>query len=215
MASIEPEIMLHLPWPVLPYYSTVGAGEPYIAGLRERLQAAVQHAIAPVLEYQGTYSIYDALLALDVDGYIADLEAKGEDLTLADLKAEINTQMAELEVMEQSIPSGHITVGAVVLNTNQVYQYLVGKKQRMVKELKMLLARIPKKMMTAVNNKFQELEKSIKQKPSCIEDIDDLRKMIENLPSKVLEMAGAVEDTKVRGRGNWASILLGRMYVVA
>lgn len=187
--------MERLPWPVLPFYCTVSPQEPGVVALRARLDSMLAAAIAPLKEYAATYAKYDALLALDVEAYVAALDAKGEELTLAEMKSQINALMAELEVIERSVPQS-ITVGGVVVNTSKVYEYLVGKKARQIKLLKDLLNKIPKRLMAVVNAKYADLEKAIKAKPTSIEDIDDLRKMIEGLPNKCLEFIDEVNATK-------------------
>lgn len=49
----------------------------------------LHRALEPVVAYLATWKKYEALLALVPETYVAALEAKGEDLTLAEIKMEV------------------------------------------------------------------------------------------------------------------------------
>ena len=63
--------------------------------------------------------------------------------------------------------------------------------------LKALSARVPKRMMAAVTSKFQEIERALRVKTNSIEDVDEMRKYIEQLPMKIAELYQDIEATKV------------------
>ena len=48
---------------------------------------------------------HEALLAMVPENYVADLEAKGDDLTLAEIKTEIKKHSAELEALMEALPA--------------------------------------------------------------------------------------------------------------
>lgn len=84
------------------------------------------------------------------------------------------------------------------LGNVQVRELLIKKKEKLVGLLKALCSRVPKKMMAAVSAKFQEIDKVLRVKTTCVEDVDEQRKYIESLPNKIAELMQDVETTKVR-----------------
>ncbi|KAJ9531689.1 hypothetical protein QJQ45_021839, partial [Haematococcus lacustris] len=84
----------------------------------------------------------------------------------------------------------------VALRASQVRETLLKKQEKVVSLLKALCARVPRKMMTAVTAKFVEIEKVLRAKTSCLEDVDEQRKYIEALPNKVMELMLEIEASK-------------------
>lgn len=63
---------------------------------------------------------YEELLHLSPEAYVSALEAKGEDLQLSDVKAEIKRHTQELEVLHEALPTG-ISVGIAFVNSLKVW----------------------------------------------------------------------------------------------
>lgn len=59
------------------------------------------------------------LLQLNVESYVAALEAKGEELSLTEVRAEIKRASADLESLMESVPIG-ISLGLVQINLVKV-----------------------------------------------------------------------------------------------
>ena len=51
---------------------------------------------------------------------MAALEAKGEDLSLTELKADVKRHMAELEALQEALPVQGIAVGIAFVQTTKV-----------------------------------------------------------------------------------------------
>lgn len=62
---------------------------------------------------------HEDLLKLVPESYVSALEAKGEDLALAEVKAEIKKHAQELEALQEALPAG-IAVGIAYVNTAKV-----------------------------------------------------------------------------------------------
>ena len=73
----------------------------------------------------------------------------------------------------------------------------MSKLQNLVSRLKMLLSTIPKAMMASVGAKYMDIEKALALKSSTIEDVDQQRTYIHNLPNKIKELADEINETKV------------------
>lgn len=127
---------------------------------------------------------YDPLLALSPEMYVSALEAKGEDLTITELRSELRKAQAEYEVLNEALPQG-VNLGLVHLSLVKTRELLLKKQEKLVTLLKGLAARVPRKAIAAVSAKFAELDKQVKTKANTIEDVDNQRKFIEALPAKV------------------------------
>ena len=62
---------------------------------------------------------YEELLRLNVEAYVQALEAKGDDLSLQEVKAEIKRHTHELEALFEALPQG-MAVGLVFVSTTKV-----------------------------------------------------------------------------------------------
>ncbi|GFH19488.1 uncharacterized protein HaLaN_16441, partial [Haematococcus lacustris] len=80
---LEPAIMEGLFWASVPQLASVHPQEEGVVRLRDAMTSALRDAVQPVADYLALYSKYEELLKMSPEAYIATLEAKGEELTLA------------------------------------------------------------------------------------------------------------------------------------
>ncbi|MEW5308986.1 MAG: hypothetical protein WDW38_000903 [Sanguina aurantia] len=192
---LEASIMENLFWASQP---TLNASHPQEGGVvrqREALRACLARAMAPVEQYLAQYKRYEDLLHLNVEAYVQALESKGEELSLAEVTSEIRRNTAELGAVSEALPAG-IALGIVFVNVAKTRELLVRKKERLVGLLKGLAAKIPRKAMVGLSARFQEIDKALRSKSTCVEDVDSARKYIEMLPTKLAELTGDVEAYK-------------------
>lgn len=79
----------------------------------------------------------------------------------------------------------------------KVREVLVSKLQALNQKLKLLLSRIPKMKMEAIALKYQEIEKSLKVKCICVEEVEEQRKYINQLPEVVATIMSEIEEAQV------------------
>lgn len=91
LPQLEPAIMAGLFWPATPNLASPHPAEPGLIAQREALAAALSGALAPLRDYLRLWAAHEPLLQLDPDARVAELAAKGQDLTLAEVKAEAST----------------------------------------------------------------------------------------------------------------------------
>lgn len=65
------------------------------------------------------YCRYEELLQLNVEQYVTNLENKGEDLSLNEVRNDIKKHSAELDALTEALPQG-MSVGLVFINTTKV-----------------------------------------------------------------------------------------------
>ena len=196
LQQLEPAVMESLFWAQIPTLNSVHPLEEHVQDLKSDLTDAVSQALKPAKAYLELYKQYEPLLVLSPEAYVAALEAKGEDLTLNEMKAEVKRNSLELEALNEALPAQGISIGLLYVSTVKAREVLVKKKEKLVSLLKALFARIPRKMMLGLDSKFKEIEKNLRQKPSNLEEIDDQRKYIEALPIKLNELQGDLEASK-------------------
>ncbi|KAG2439747.1 hypothetical protein HYH02_010624 [Chlamydomonas schloesseri] len=206
--TLEPAIMENLFWATAPVLSTVHQQEEIVVRHRELLRAALSAALVPLEEYMAKFEKYVPLLQLNVEGYVAALEAKGEELSLAEVRAEIKRAAADLESLVESVPTG-ISLGLVQVNLVKTRELLVKKQEKLVALLKSLAARVPRRAMNAVSIKFAEIDRALKAKATNLEDVDEQRRYIESLPNKVSELMADVEAQR-----GWYELLEGLRYLL-
>jgi hypothetical protein len=68
-----------------------------------RCAAALQAGLAPLRALLQQWRVHEPLLRLDVGQYVSALEARGEELALADVGREIGRQREELAAMEAAL----------------------------------------------------------------------------------------------------------------
>jgi hypothetical protein len=70
--------------------------------------------MVPLQQLMAQWRKHEGLLSLDVDAYVAALEARGEDLSLGDVRGEIKVHSEELAAMEgQLVPSVNLGIAQV------------------------------------------------------------------------------------------------------
>lgn len=79
----------------------------------------------------------------------------------------------------------------------QVRELLVNKLENSISKLKILLCKIPKMKMASVAANYVEIEKKLQIKCSTIEEVDEQRKYIAQLPNIVGSILEDIELTKV------------------
>ncbi|EFJ44217.1 dynein heavy chain 2, partial [Volvox carteri f. nagariensis] len=193
--TLEPAIMENLFWATAPILSTVHPQEEGVVKLRESLRATLTAALVPLDEYMAKFEKYVGLLQLNVDSYVAALENKGADLSLTEVRTEIRRASADLESLLESVPVG-ISLGLVQINLSKTRELLVKKQEKLVSLLKGLAARVPRRSMASVSSKFAEIDRALKAKANNLEDVDEQRKYIEQLPNKIADLMAEVENQR-------------------
>ena len=193
--QLESSIMENLFWAYQPQLTTVHPMEPQVAALREQVEAAVKESLRAVDEYLEQYSKYRDVLQLDVEGYVAALKAKGEDLTLGELKVEIAQAKKELGELREQVPMNK-TVGMCQISCVKVREALLNKKEKQVQLLADLVAWVPKQAMSTISAKFAAINQELKKSCTTIEEVDAMRKYIEDLPRAVNDLKAEVATTK-------------------
>lgn len=74
---------------------------------------------------------------------------------------------------------------------------LVSKLQALYQKLKQLLSRIPKLKMGAIALKYQEIEKCLRVKCTTVEEVDEQRNYVNQLPATISTLVAEIEEAQV------------------
>ncbi|GMH32802.1 hypothetical protein BSKO_00636 [Bryopsis sp. KO-2023] len=193
--QIEPAVMEKLVWSHVPKLNAPHSMEPGVVKLRESVRAMWEDPLAASRTYLQQYGRYEWLAALDVDAHVKNLEDQGEELTLAKVIEEIDSNTRELEVLQEKVPQS-MNLGWLCVNSIKVREMMVSKLQALVGKLKQLQARVPKQKMASIAAKYTEIEKKLQVKCTTIEEVDAQRKYIEQLPTSIANIMGEMEEAK-------------------
>lgn len=83
--------------------------------------------------------------------------------------------------------------GTVLVTNTAVKEKLVATQRDLVLRLLKVLQTVPRDAMVAVARRYKELQAQLLQKPECLEDVDRQRRLIEDLPAKIQELAADAE----------------------
>ncbi|KAF6265909.1 dynein heavy chain 2 [Scenedesmus sp. NREL 46B-D3] len=192
LSQLEPAIMDLLSWPSVPLLNAVHLQEEVTVRARDAVSGCLLASLQPLCCYLAKYAAYEPLLTMSVEAYVDVLAAKGTELGLADISREVASHSAELAHMEEHLlPT--VNLGLVQVNCMKVREALLRKKEKLVCMLKTLVARVPRSMLAATSSKFSELERQLKAKASSIEEVDQQRNFISELPAKMASLVAEVE----------------------
>jgi hypothetical protein len=79
----------------------------------------------------------------------------------------------------------------------QVRDLLLRKQERLATALKSFAARVPREMLAAVGAKFADLERRLRSKACSIEEVDAQRRLVAELPAKMVPLMAEVEAAQV------------------
>eukprot|EP00958_Prasinococcus_capsulatus_P020419 scaffold2645_cov378-Prasinococcus_capsulatus_cf.AAC.24 len=189
--QLESAIMDKLFWARNSNLSSVDLHESKVVALRERLRVGIRKALAPVRTYLMTLKRFEAMLNLNVNHYVVDLQAQSPNMHK--LNDEIVKHIQHKEDLARSFPST-VSLGAFLINSVRVREELL-KKQDHLHELTVdMLTRIPKAICKGISTKFEEIYRTLKVKTKTPEEVDDLQKLIGTIPSAVQELERETSD---------------------
>ena len=179
--TIEPLIMDKLFWSHSPMLNIAQSALEEVDALRDATCAALEKTIAAVGQYLSTVTPYESILAHDVQGDIDALQ-NAEDVSSSKIAKEVTKCKEEHKVLSQDVPLT-MFVGPFHINCKVVRESLLKQKEEQLIMLKDLMSSLPRVKVQEVCSKFEEIQAALKKKPTCPEDIDELRKYMEEVPS--------------------------------
>lgn len=190
--SIEPSIMESLFWGSIPILNAVHPMEPRVITAREALENTVKFSLVALNDYLKQYEKYNHLLELDVNKFCQELSTR-EDINLDVLKTTITENEEYLAHLKTSIPTS-IIVGSYMVHTGKVREFLLAKQNDLIAKVKDVVVEIPRKRVREICQKYEEIDRKLKVKTQNPEDVDDMRRLMETVPSKNAELREEIQS---------------------
>ncbi|XP_076627799.1 dynein axonemal heavy chain 1 [Colletes latitarsis] len=183
--QVHPFLLPALKFPADLFMSSVGLLEDHVCHVRDRLKLAYQKSVIPLKAYAREYHRFLDLFNLDVANYVEGYK-KEEDLTTADIKEAIETQIAMKNNLEAILPK-YIVIGPFQVIVQPLRDFLMRKRHDCVIGL---LAMLTGKLRTEIDgilDEYRDIRIKLKEAPRSIEHIFDIREWMETIPLRVDE----------------------------
>lgn len=105
LGQLEPLVMSKLYWAYRPKLQTVHPQEEEVLAMTRTVQTAWERVVEPLVQYKGLYAKLEPVLQRDNKDHVAVLAEKGEDLTLADVQAELAAAEKMLATVQRDVPT--------------------------------------------------------------------------------------------------------------
>ncbi|KAL0272752.1 UNVERIFIED_CONTAM: hypothetical protein PYX00_005610 [Menopon gallinae] len=179
--QVHPNLLVNLRFADL-FLSSIGLSDPLVAGKRERLRLDIRKAVIPLKAYAREYRQHAPLFALNVNKFIADYGE--ENHTPQDIRDDIIVQMNEKAELTATIPSS-IIIGPFLIHVEAVKKLLVDKREMIIERILSYFAGRLRKQIAELNREFVEIDTRMKERPTSIEGVFEIREWLETVPLMV------------------------------
>jgi dynein heavy chain, axonemal len=105
LCQLEPLVMTKLYWAYRPKLQSVHPQEEEVLAMMDAVHAAWTRVVRPLLQYESLFRKYEPLLERNNEAHVKALIARGSQLTLAEVQAELVAAEKLLEAIQQDIPA--------------------------------------------------------------------------------------------------------------
>ena len=204
LPDVEPQVMANLTWPDPAKLAAPRADDPAVAALRAALARALAAALRPAGDYLAAFRAHEPLLGLDADAAAARFAcsgASGGAQPLPDLDA-LRTEAAHAEAalrdLAERLPAT-ACLGLVQVHCGRARDALLRRQQQLVAALRARAAAAPRALLAGAGAGFAELERALRAKARCLEDVEAQRRLIAELPARTAALVADIEAAKVGG----------------
>ncbi|XP_053995639.1 dynein axonemal heavy chain 1-like [Hylaeus anthracinus] len=202
--QVHPFLLLELKFPVDLFLSSVGLLEEHVCDVRDSLKLAYQKSAIPLRAYARKYHKFLDLFNLDITNYI-DIVLnsiilrsefkKEEDLTTADIKEAIATQISLKHNIEVTIPKS-IIIGPFYVNVRPLRHVLTQKRHDCSTGLLAMLTERLRTEIDKILDDYREIRIKLNEVPQSIEHIFEMREWMETIPLRVQDLEGRMDTLK-------------------
>ncbi|XP_030585284.1 LOW QUALITY PROTEIN: dynein heavy chain 1, axonemal-like [Archocentrus centrarchus] len=165
-----------------PLLESVHLGEPEVSELREKIRSVLIQATIPLRAYAAEYEKYVELHNLDIETYI--LTSQNAEGSSQELKKEVEQQLKEMEIIEQSLPSS-LVIGPFLVRVDAVCKSLTKKKKSLATAL---LDHFALKLRIQIDKACEEcdiIDRKLREKPHNVEDLSEKREWMKQIPQQL------------------------------
>lgn len=165
-----------------PLLESVHLEEPQVSELREKLRSVLIQATIPLRAYAAEYEKYVELHNLDIETYI--LTSHNAEGSSQELKKEVEQQLKEMEIIEQSLPSS-LVIGPFLVRVDAVCKSLTKKRKSLATAL---LDHLALKLRMQIDKACEEcniIDRKLREKPHNVEELSEKREWMKQIPEQL------------------------------
>ena len=188
LPQLEPLVLDQIFWAAKPVLQNVHPKDGAARKYRSKLIQAVRSSITKLEEYLGHFSKHLKILNLDIAQFALDYEAS--DKSLDQMEQDIVQYAQEWDALEKDIPS-YISLGLFYVSCENVRQNL---RKDLGKIILDLLAKKASKLSSQVIQSFSQIQVKLKERPTKIEELMDLRQYMALVPDMIRNQQSSVNE---------------------
>lgn len=188
LPQLEPLILDQMFWSTKPEIETPHHQEPVMLEMRNKFRKTIRQGLQPLHDYLRQYDKYLELLNLDVVEFAKIYDAANH--TTEEIENDFVKYTREWEQIDGEVP-GSINLGLFHVSCESIRTALKKDLPRIVIES---LSRRAGKLSSIVTNNFTLIQQRLKEKPSKIEELTELREYIKTIPAIVKSQEGELQD---------------------
>ena len=191
--TIEPMIMENLFWSHTPMLTVAQSSFEKVDALKEETCACLALTVESLSEYLDTYSSYNEALEHDVQADVDGLLEAEDGVTSSILVKETQVCKEEHESIARLVPR-IMAVTPFNVNCKNVKEFLLLQQETKLQLLNNLMASLPREKVQATCQKFEAIQAALRKKPTCPEDVDEMRQYMETVPAMVAELEVQLQE---------------------
>jgi dynein heavy chain len=188
LPQLEPLVLDQMFWATKPTLQIINSRETIIVKCRKELIASIRDGTAHLILYIAQFERHMKWLNMDIPTFAAEYES--QEHTLEEMQADILRFSKEWEALDKDIPS-HISLGLFWVNCEMVRTSMRKDLSKVILELVSVRA---SKITSSIVQGSLQIYNRLREKPTKIEELIDLRNYIEAIPSSLDSLDKQVKD---------------------
>eukprot|EP00842_Homolaphlyctis_polyrhiza_P000689 jgi/Hompol1/1620/HPOL_005663-RA len=188
LPQLEPLVLDQMFWAAKPTLQTVHVKEAAVRRCRQNLINAIRDGIAPLEQYLTFFSRHLKLLNLDITQFAVQYEA--ENHTVEGMEQDIVKYTLEWESIDKETPS-HISLGLFWVNCESLRSAMRKDLSKIILEL---LSKRTARLATSISQAFSQIQTRLKERPTKIEELIELREYIKTVPDSCREQSKRIQE---------------------
>jgi dynein heavy chain, axonemal len=195
IVQVERQVMDRLIWSHEPKVPVPTTAEEWVQRAVKDIQECLATRRQPLEDLLSSLDTYLPLLNLDVEHMIVQLKEKhSQEFQLRELKALVESHMRQAETLFFAIPP-QVDVGIAQVRLEDVRNMLVNKHKEIAKRILVeVIATRAQEVSSAIVAEYRKLEKQLGIEPADIEQLTDLKTLVEDVPGRIKELTSRMNN---------------------
>jgi dynein heavy chain len=181
LPQLEPLVLDQIFWAAKPMLQNVHPKETPSRRQRTKLIQAIRSSVKLLEEYQKQFEPMIKALNLDIALFSSEYECR--EKSLEEMEQDISKFTIEAEALEKSVPS-NVSLGLFLVSCENIRSLL---RKDLGKVILDIISKKAAKISTSIAQTFAQVIARLKERPSNIEELIELREYIQTIPEIVKE----------------------------